>query len=304
MKTTNQHILVYFALCLTIVAAVSVDKVTLLRPKRIKQTLDNTPDDELTDAALALKQQRAEEREYYRWHLKGSKKIIPMEEQFRDCLKSFWEEFVANATERNRCLLAFGHVLTDEKKDQESTEEVEERKVLFDKATKAYNEIVTNFSQEELDFHRMTKNVTELQAEDTRGFRDSEIWKRQEDSVEKNLEASYDPTDASPEAFRIFKDKERSLEAFSDNIAAHQKHLDAELKEAKAAAKDELARHKKMAQQLRHATVKFKNYRAQHEAEEADKKPKTKTQKSVKSSAHRQFHVIAIAAIAMIALAY
>jgi len=292
----NQHRLVCFALCLTIVAAVVVDKDFLANhPKR--QTLESTYDNDLTDAALERKQNRAEEKEYFRWHQAGSKRIISAEEEFAGCVSKLWET-MTDATARSKCALALGHVLTDERPDTESSEEAAERQVLFVKATTAYDDLVTNMASEEANLTALKTNATALTEEarladdDVEGFKNT-LWHAHEENSAAFVRDR-------PGAYEVFQAREKELETLRKTKKDNKKHVDAELKEVTKDVRETQVARNRMAKKLRHATAKFRNYRAQHEAEIAPKK----TNKSVKSSAHRQFHVIEVAAIAMIALAY
>jgi len=297
MKMANQYMLVCFALCLTIVAAVSVDKDSLNKPKRI-QTLANTNDDDLSDASLEMKQNQAEDKEYYRWHQAGSTKIISAEDQFATCVRNLWAT-MTNATARSHCALALGHVLTDEKKDQESTEEAAERQILFEKATTAYDDLVTNMTVEETNLAALKHNASALIAEAELAVGDVSSFVKPLEEFKAQNAAAYVPD--RPGDYEAFQAKDEQLENMMGARVANKNHVDLELAEVSGEVKKLQEKRDADTKRLRHATAKFANYRAQHEAEIA---PKKKTKQSVKSSADRQFHVIGATAIAMIALAY
>jgi len=298
MKMANQYMLVCFALCLTIVAALSVDKDSLNKPKR-KQTLANTNDDDLSDASLEMKQNQAEDKEYYRWHQAGSTKIISAEEQFATCIRQLWAT-LTDAEARSHCALALGHVLTDEKKDQESTEEAAERQVLFEKATTAYDDLVTNMTVEETNLAALKLNASALTAEAELAKADVESFIAPLAKAQHENAEAYVP--GRPGDYDEFQARDKQLENQMGDRVANKNRVDRELAEVSGEVTTLQQKRDGDTKLLRHATVKFRNYRAQHEAEIAPKKKMTK--QSVKSSADRQFHVIGAAAIAMIALAY
>lgn len=286
---------VCFALCLTSVAAVAVDKDFLANhPKR--KTLENTNDDELSDAALLKKQNRQEIKDYYRWHQAGSVRIIPAEERFAKCVSTLWQT-LTDPEARYDCLKALGHVLTDEKKDQDSTEEAAERQILFEHATTAFETLVTNMQSEEANLTAIKKNVTALEQEMQFAKRAVEIERAR--FGRQHEKDGQDYVSSRPDAYEEWIAKEKMNVDQRTIVYDNMKHVSAEFKEAVSDKEKTQRERDKMAKKLRHATAKFKNYRAQHEAEIAPKK-----KKSLKSSARRQFHAFGIAAIAMIALAY